>query len=135
MSVVAIRPVCAHEAADWQRLRDDLWEGDDHASEIAAFFAGAVEEPVAVLLAWSTDGQALGHVELSIRSDVPGLQGVRTGYIEGLYVLPAQRHAGIARALLNAARRWARAAQCQAFASDRDERVVIDRRYRQLASP
>lgn len=114
---------------DWLRLREQLWEGDDHAEEIARYFAGTLEEPVEVLIARSPDGDAVAHVELSIRDDVDGLRGQRTAYIEGLYVDEAHRHRGVALLLLRAAEQWARDQGCAAFASDRDDRVIIDRRY------
>ena len=122
----AARPT---DSSDWLRLRNQLWEGDDHADEIARYFAGTLDEPVEVLIARSPDGNAVGHVELSIRDDIDGLPGQRTGYIEGLYVDDAHRHHGVALLLLRAAEQWARDRGCAAFASDRDDRVVIHRRF------
>lgn len=122
----AARPT---DSSDWLRLRNQLWEGDDHADEIARYFAGTLDEPVEVLIARSPDGNAVGHVELSIRDDIDGLRGQRTGYIEGLYVDDAHRHHGVALSLLRAAEQWARDQGCAAFASDRDDRVVIHRRF------
>lgn len=122
----ALRPVRREAAAAWLRLREALWDGDDHAAEIAAFFTGTLDEPQEVLLAIAPSGEAVGLVELSIRTDVAGLKGVVTGYIEGLYVAPSHRASGLVRRLLRAARDWARAQGCRAFASDRDARVVVD---------
>lgn len=124
-----IRPILDTDAADWLRLRNQLWEGDDHETEIARFFRGEAEEPVAVLLAVDAQGAVVGHVELSIREDIPSLQGVRTGYIEGLYVDAPHRGAGVTLQLLRAAQQWAREQGCEAFASDRDDRVIVDARY------
>lgn len=122
----AARPT---DSSDWLRLRNQLWEGDDHADEIARYFAGTLDEPVEVLIARSPDGNAVGHVELSIRDDIDGLRGQRTVYVEGLYVDDAHRHHGVALLLLRAAEQWARDQGCAAFASDRDDRVVIHRRF------
>jgi aminoglycoside 6'-N-acetyltransferase I len=112
-------------------MRRELWpEGaEDHAPEIASFFAGTLPEPAAVIVAEDAGGVLLGVVELSIRTDVPGLLGKRTGYVEGLYVNPEVRQRGIARKLLQASRLWAREQRCEAFASDRADRIVIDRSF------
>jgi aminoglycoside 6'-N-acetyltransferase I len=124
-----IRPVAPSDAATWQNLRCSLWpEGaDDHRVEIESFFAGRLFEPVAVLLAIDAASDVIGFVELSVRDDVPSLEGKRTGFVEGLYVIPEMRFCGAARALLLAARAWAISTNCVAFASDRAGRFVIDK--------
>jgi len=113
-------------------MRRELWPdgAEDHAPEIASFFAGRLEEPVAVLVAEGAAGALVGFAELSIREDVPGLEGKRAGYVEGLYVRPEVRRRGIARILLQASRKWARAQDCAAFASDRAGRIVEDKSFR-----
>jgi aminoglycoside 6'-N-acetyltransferase I len=68
-------------------------------------------------------------VELSIRTDVAGLEGQRAGYIEGLYVKPEARGEGVSRKLLRASHEWAHRQNCSAFASDRSDRVVIDKSF------
>ena len=131
MMKVVVRNITALDAADWEAMRGELWPdgADDHAAEIAMFFAGTLEEPDAVLMAQSADGTIIGFAELSIRGDVAGLEGKRTGYVEGLYVRPEFRWQGVARTLLYASRSWAREMKCIAFASDRADRVVVDRTF------
>lgn len=124
-----IRPVRPSDSSAWLRLRNLLWAGDVHEAEIAAFFDGTVVEPVEVLIAHDHAGGAVGHVELSIREVVAGLEGVRTGYIEGLYIEESHRSTGLAIRLLRASEKWAQAQGCQAFASDREDRVIIHRRF------
>jgi|GEM_PF-3253700 len=124
-----IRPVTEADAGDWRAMRDELWEGDDHATEIGRFFAGQCDEPEAVMIAIDEAGDAVGFVELSSRLDIPGLEGVTTGYIEGLFVHLAHRASCLTRQLLRASQQWAQANACRAFASDRDDRVVIDPKY------
>jgi aminoglycoside 6'-N-acetyltransferase I len=81
---------------------------------------------------------AVGLTELSIRYDVAGALGIRTGYIEGLYLMPAERNLRMNRKLIDAAYRWAIGQHCRAVASDRAERVVLFRtvpqRYMSMAS-
>jgi aminoglycoside 6'-N-acetyltransferase I len=130
--VVKIRPVCPADAEAWERLRCDLWPDgrEDHAPEIASFFAGTLDEPLAVLLAEDSDGKIVGFAELAIRTELPPLEGNRVGYVEGLYVVPEARGRGVARTLLVASRDWARKQKCVAVASDRAGRVIIDWRFR-----
>jgi GNAT superfamily N-acetyltransferase len=73
-------------------------------------------------------GEPIAIVELSVREDVPGFEGKRAGYVEGLYVIPELRHRGIARKL-HTSLNWARENQCVAFASDRAERIVRYKRF------
>jgi len=126
-----IRPITPADAKAWETLRCDLWpeEPESHAVEIAAFFEKKLEEPIAVLVAENKAGTIVGFAELSIRFDIPSFEQERVGYIEGLYVIPSARGRGITGELLRAVRRWAHEQKCEALASDRAERVVIDRRF------
>lgn len=127
-----IRPVRRSDDEAWERLRCDLWPdgGEDHAPEIASFFAGTLEEPSAVLMVEDSVGKIVAFAELSIRTDLPSHVGSRVAYVEGLYVVPEARGCGVARTLLVASREWARQQKCTAFASDRAGRVVFDWRFR-----
>jgi aminoglycoside 6'-N-acetyltransferase I len=131
-----IREVAPEDAPLWEAMRWELWPdgAEDHAAEIAMFFAGTLDEPDAVLMAESESGEVVGYAELSIRVDVVGVEGKRAGYSEGLYVRPGARHQGVAKALMRASRVWARQQKCVVFASDRAGRVVIDRRFKHAES-
>jgi aminoglycoside 6'-N-acetyltransferase I len=130
MERITIRAAREADAEAWRLLRVALWPPDDHREEVAAFLRGELEEPRIVLLAKIQDGTLVGFAELSIREEVPGAYSDRVGYVEGLYVVPPKRGRGIARQLLAASRKWARSEGCGAFASDRGERFVVDRRFR-----
>jgi aminoglycoside 6'-N-acetyltransferase I len=125
-----IRNIEPADAAVWARLRQELWpEADNtHADEIAAFFAGTLDEPQAVLVVEEPAG-LVGFAELSIRYDIAELRGQPVGYVEGLYLNVDHRGAGITRKLLRASQNWAREQGCDGFASDRSERIIIDRRF------
>ncbi len=129
--VYEIRPIKPSDAKEWESLRCALWPdgASDHHLEIASFFAGRLVEPLAVYVAVARNGKWLGFAELSIRADLTETAGRRTGYIEGLYVIPEARFRGVARALAQASRAWAREQRCEAFASDRADRIVVDLGY------
>ena len=128
---IRIRPARPDDASSWLALRCELWPDGaaDHGPEIASFFAGTLPEPAAVLVALLPSGEMIGIAELSIRTDLPGMEGRRTGYVEGLYLRPEFRGRGIARQLLQASRRWARDEKCATFASDRAGRIILDRSF------
>jgi hypothetical protein len=59
-----IREVRPEDAAEWLAIRCEMWPvacGDDHDVEIAAFFAGSLEEPEAVLVV-EDDGLLIGLI-------------------------------------------------------------------------
>jgi aminoglycoside 6'-N-acetyltransferase I len=128
---LTIRAVRPEDALTWERLRFALWPGEDetHGEVTSAYFTGTRDDPAHVLLAEGPDGTLAGFAELSIRTDVEGLVGERTGYVEGLYVLPQSRFQGVAGQLLCASREWSRLQRCTRFASDREDRVIIDHTF------
>lgn len=121
MARVSIEPASLRFAHDWARLRFALWpEGSlaSHRREIAAYFAGGSNDPHAALLAIEAPARVLGFVELTLRSHAEGCAPGRIGYLEGWYVEPPARRAGLGRALVGAAERWAQDQGCSEFASD-----------------
>ena len=126
-----VRPILGGDVKEWERLRCALWPDGaaDHYVEIASFFAGTLAEPEAVLVAITPDREMIGLAELAIRTDLAETANQKTGYIEGLYVIPEARFRGVARALAQASLKWAREQGCVAFASDRADRVVVDLGY------
>jgi aminoglycoside 6'-N-acetyltransferase I len=126
-----IRPIHPADASSWLSMRCELWPDGcaDHPGEIESFFAGTLTEPVQVLVAETGPARFVGFAELSIRMDLPTLEGERVGYVEGLYVVPEARAHGAARALLRRSRAWALQQECKYFASDRAGRVIVDHRY------
>ncbi len=133
-AALLIRPATPDDIPVWEELRCAHWPdgAGDHAEEIAAFFAGTLEEPVEVLIAEDEHHTVIAFAELSIRTDLPGLEGQRAGYVEGLYIRPEVRGSNVAWRLLHESRRWARQQGCTIFASDRAERIIIDRSFSRL---
>jgi aminoglycoside 6'-N-acetyltransferase I len=131
--MVAIRHITREDAAAWAILRHDLWPEAsviEHAAEIAQFFLGTLEEPLAVVVADVSGGdQIIGFAELSVRRKVPGCRTDRVGFVEGLYVVPSWRLRGVGRQLLRAGRAWARQIGCTEFATDRARGIIVDRHF------
>lgn len=115
-----VRPVTPDDAAAWLRMREALWPdgAGDHAGEVQQFFAGKLNEPLAVLLAFDETGAPVGFAELSIRNYAEDCRTNRVAYLEGWYVEPHARRHGVGRALVAAAEDWGRAQGCTEFGSD-----------------
>jgi aminoglycoside 6'-N-acetyltransferase I len=116
-----IRTVTAEDAPEWLRMRHALWPDGtlaEHHQAIDAYFAGDRREPAEVLLALDAKGGAVGFAELSIRNIVDGCETDRVAYLEGWYVAPDARRAGVGLALIQAAERWAASQHCTEFGSD-----------------
>lgn len=64
-------------------------------------------------------GRPVGFAQCQLRRDyVEGTASSPVGYLEGIFVLPAYRNQGRARALLERCEQWAREKGCTEFASD-----------------
>ncbi len=105
---------------EWLQLRAALWPDtteSEHMEEMAAFIA----EPArfAQFIARDEVGAAVGFAEASVRHDyVNGTESSPVAFFEGLYVVPAMRQRGVARALFAAVTQWATARGCTELASD-----------------
>lgn len=106
--------------AAWLGLRKALWPDTsdaEHQEEMAAFVADP--DRYGQFMAYADDGTPVGLAEVSVRTDyVNGTETSPVAFFEGLYVVPAARRQGVARALLREVRAWARARGCSELASD-----------------
>lgn len=94
-----------------QKLNTDPGEGQNDNGRFTAFIAHAA------------DDEAMGFAEVAIRHDyVNGCQYRPALFLEGIFVRPAFRGRGIARALCSAAGEFGARHGCREFASD----VLID---------
>ena len=104
----------------WLELREQLWPhhpSAEHLAEMATFLASP--ERFAQFIEYDHSGNALGLVEVALRSDyVNGTNSSPVGFLEGIYVVPQARRQGIARILIAEAERWAAGVGCSEFASD-----------------
>ncbi|HLK38910.1 MAG TPA: GNAT family N-acetyltransferase [Polyangiaceae bacterium] len=105
------------------RLFFALWPDGpllEHREEAAAILAGTPPStlPLVVFVA-EVDAVVVGFIEVGLRSHADGCDTRHpVGFIEGWYVEPARRGAGVGRVLMQAAEEWARAKGCRELASD-----------------
>lgn len=122
MPATAIRlaPLTSLPSPHWLMLRHALWP-EATVAEHEQEMADQVADPgrYGQFIALADDGRPLGLAEVSVRSDyVNGTESSPVAFLEGLYVVPAARRRGVARALLQAVKEWARVHDCRELASD-----------------
>jgi aminoglycoside 6'-N-acetyltransferase I len=102
----------------WLALRSRLWPDSSEAEHLRDM-ADVLARRHFVRLAIVANSLAIGFVEASKRVDyVNGTNSSPVAFLEGLYVGPAARRNGVARALVAAAEAWAVAEGCTELASD-----------------
>jgi aminoglycoside 6'-N-acetyltransferase I len=107
------------QQAGWLALRQALWPAprEAHLAEMALMAANP--QRFAAFIAYRGGAEAAGLAEVAIRSDyVNGAESSPVGFLEGLYVVPAARRQGVARALVAEVARWATDCGCSELASD-----------------
>lgn len=120
MSDALIRQCANNDQPDWLALRIALWphcSRDEHLAEMAEM----LRQPKKFIqfLACTESGDAIGLLEMSIRSDyVNGTEDGPVAFLEGLFVVPELREKGIARRLIRAAEIWAATHGYSELASD-----------------
>jgi aminoglycoside 6'-N-acetyltransferase I len=73
----------------------------------------------AAFVAYTSERQPAAFAEAALRRDyVNGAQSSPVVFLEGLYVVPALRRRGLARALVEEVCRWGRSLGCAEVASD-----------------
>jgi aminoglycoside 6'-N-acetyltransferase I len=115
-----IEPCKSVEHPGWLEMRCALWP-EDNADAHLGHMAVLLGQPTryAQFVACDEARAPLGFIEVSLRSDyVNGTESSPVGFVEGVYVMPNRRRAGIARALFTSAAEWARSRGCRELASD-----------------
>ncbi len=111
----------AHRVA-WAALRAALWpEGsrDEHAADIVEFIAEMAAGSGQICFLAMRGCEAVGFAEAAIRHDyVNGCETSPVAFLEGIYVEPSSRRAGVAGKLLAAVEAWGRANGCSELGSD-----------------
>jgi len=116
-----VRPVEPRDKSEWLRMRTALWpeSPDDHAPELASFFAE--KSPIAAVFVLDrSDGRLGGLLECGVRTYAEGCVTSPVGYIEGWWVDLDVRRQGLGTLLVSTAENWARAQGYTEIASDAD---------------
>ncbi len=131
--MLQIREASARDVDDWLALRIRLWPNtslDDHRMEIAPQLRD--RRRFVALLARAENGETVGLAEIALRSDpVNGCASSPVAFLEGIFVDATRRRRGVARALCEAAERWAAERGCTEFASDALLENIISRNFLQ----
>ena len=103
-------------------LRRALWPSPeiDHPAEIGRLIRHPGGD-MTMFVAFAASGAIVGFAEASIRHDyVNGCGTSPVAFLEGIFVEPASRRTGAARALTAAVEAWGAARGCRELASDAD---------------
>ncbi|GEO84023.1 MULTISPECIES: aminoglycoside 6'-N-acetyltransferase [Alphaproteobacteria] len=115
-----VRPATAAHRAAWIDLRQQLWPQESvegHAAEIDDALARS--DTFTAFVAVDQAGALMGFIEAAVRFDhVNGCEGSPVAFLEGIYVAPAFRKQGVARALIAAFEDWAKGKDLREMASD-----------------
>lgn len=115
-----VMPASSDHLGAWSQLRSALWPDAlpaAHRRDIERTFLRG--SPSAAAFVAVMEGEVVGFAEASLRHDyVNGCKTSPVAFLEGIFVAPALRRHGIARALCEAVETWGRAAGCSEFASD-----------------
>lgn len=117
-----IRRCAAPGEEGWLRMREALWPHSTREQHLVEMHQWCTDPlRYAVFLAFDPAGDVVGFAEAAIRIDhVNGTETSPVGFLEGIYVAPAQRKQGIARALTEKVESWAAFRGCREMASDAD---------------
>jgi aminoglycoside 6'-N-acetyltransferase I len=116
---MGIREYRASDLAEWLRMRRALWPDIPAATEAADAAAWLARGDTVVLVAARADGSGLaGFAELGERPYADGCETSPVAYLEGWYVDPDVRRAGVGGMLIRAGEAWARGRGYRELASD-----------------
>lgn len=119
--ILQVRSAAPQDVSSWAVLRAELWPDGtiaDHADDLHAL----LEDDRFVGMLAVEDQIVTGFAEASVRHDhVNGCDTSPVAFLEGIYVDPARRRRGVARALTRAVADWGKARGCEEFASDADQ--------------
>lgn len=115
---MVVREAAREDLPAVTELARELWPtaGSGLEAELREMYLLSLEGAAFLAL---EDEAPVGFACCRLRRDyVEGACRSPVGYLEGIFVRPASRRRGVARALLRAAERWAAARGCTEFASD-----------------
>jgi aminoglycoside 6'-N-acetyltransferase I len=116
-----IRLATLEDLDEWSDLRHALWPSstvDEHRRELLTILQSCADDLVA-FIDIDEEARISGIAEAALRRDhVNGCEPSPVAYLEGIYVRPDARGAGVGRSLGDAVEAWARKRGCTELASD-----------------
>ncbi len=116
----SVKPLSPPDHVAWCTLRSQLWPHvryDDHVLETQRLLSDKLT--YSAFIAFSSANLPVGFAEAAVRSDyVNGCHTSPVLFLEGIYVIPTARRAGVATALCAAIAEWGAARGLTEFASD-----------------
>ncbi len=105
--------------AQWATLRQQLWPHHGIAAHLQEGIEQLAHAHLNAFLVLDEQNQAVGFADAALRHDyVNGCESSPVVYLEGIYVQPASRQRGLARALIARVAQWCREQGCREMASD-----------------
>ena len=127
ITVQRIKPA---DFADWSAMALILWPDYEKEALEADLRKILNSSNQTTFLAKNEHQASIGFINASIRTDyVEGSDGSPTGYIEGIYVEPAYRRKGVAKALLKMGEAWMIQQGCTQVGSDAWEHNTASRLF------
>ena len=112
-----IRKAKIEEAGLVAALAVQMWESHT-VTDLQEEFEAYIRDGGAVFLAWKNE-EAIGFAQCGFRHDyVEGTESSPVGYLEGIFVVEAERKHGVARKLLQVCEDYAKEQGATEFASD-----------------
>ena len=110
-----IVPVTNENEIKWAELCVDLWPHCTIDEMLAERNANKSEDE----FLYSLNNEFIAFLNISLRHEyVEGTDSSPVGYVEGIYVKPEHQGKGIAKELIEFAKKWARENDCKELASD-----------------
>ena len=110
-----IIPVSEEFEEQWAELRVALWPEEVLSDLIIEGRKIGFENQFLYVV----NGEAVAFISLALRHDyVEGTKTSPVGYIEGIYVMPEFQNQGIAREMVDFAKKWSIESGCLELASD-----------------
>jgi aminoglycoside 6'-N-acetyltransferase I len=130
---VTVRRLTVADAAGWLEMRAALFPGEDRVELAAEIGPMLADDRQAAFAAVTADGTFVGFIEVGERSFAEGCLTSPVAYVEALWVDEGMRRRGVARALVEASKAWARDMGYRELGSDaRIDNTVSHEAHRRM---
>ena len=112
-------PLDSLHIKNWLAMRMALWPDYGEENLRTSLEAMLADDGLCNIVALDDHGAAIGFAEAALRGDyVNGCETSPVAFLEAIFVVPAHRKRGVARALTDAVEAWARSKGVREVASD-----------------